>query len=139
MARYSISYQRLGEKPAIYELEAKSDAEARMRFLNLSWVAFQPIAINSIAIKGAQPEEAKVAVRTVSPIPRKQAAAIRAASEKIDWQGEVARLTEEIGTLADQAQALTRAGDHDAADALRAKAKKLSDERAAITKRNKRK
>lgn len=206
MARYSISFTRPGEGPAIHVLEAKSDAEARLRFMNLSWVAFTAISINSIALKGDQPEAAKKATskkpgkvgatytaiaqrsesvpprraeqrepRTISreatkaaadraearadgrsgralgkqprshayvraASPKGQEASIRAAAAGIvapDWQAEIERLTDEIGDLADKAQALTRAGDYDAADALRAKAKQLAATRAEITKRNK--
>ena len=54
-----------------------------------------------------------------------------------DWPKECDRLTDQIGRLADKAQALMRTGKHDEADRLRAEAKKLSDERAAITRRNK--
>lgn len=150
MAIYSINYQRPGEPSAIHELEAKSEPEARMRFLNLSWVAFTAISVVSIGLKGNQPEEAKAAARAATrktshavdslAYAMKTAGTTRSptAPPGFDPAAEINRLTDEIGDLADQAQALTRAGDHDAADALRAKAKQLAATRAEITKRNRR-
>ncbi|MCR6673260.1 hypothetical protein [Devosia ginsengisoli] len=220
MAKYSISYTRPGEPPAIHELEAGSEPAARIRFLNLSWVAFSDISINSIAIAAAQPEEAKAKARKAvtagvkphafrsrfgtgdciecgqpaghalhkgfdptmdwrpsmrskasdkaeaaavrmkaagvefQPLPNVGAASskpagvvieqpsrqggkrARAAALGLDPWAEANRLSQEIGDLADKAQALTRAGKHDEADAMRAKAKKLAAIRAEITKRN---
>jgi hypothetical protein len=62
-AVYVIEYVRPGEKSAMHELAAESEAAARVRFLNLSWVAFTGIVIKSIGIKADQPEAAKVAAR----------------------------------------------------------------------------
>lgn len=66
-ATYSIAFTRPGE-PGVHEhkLRAGSDAEARIRFLNLSWVAFTEIAITSVAIASDQPDEDKAAARKAS-------------------------------------------------------------------------
>lgn len=164
MAIYSICFidptAEPGQRKRIHELGAKSDAEARIRFMNLSWVAFTAISIDSIALKADQPEEAKEAARKASraaskgkgpggdviaaigadkaervmraPLPKP----VRVRAEDSKWRADVDRLTEEIGKLADKAQALTRKGKHDDADKLRAQAKQLAADRAAITKRN---
>lgn len=53
MTRYRITYIDPNPKPGadskrVHELEEASDAHARMRFLNLSWVAFTAITIDTI-------------------------------------------------------------------------------------------
>lgn len=151
MARYSISYVRPGEGVFEHILEAKSDAEARIRFMNLGWVAFTAISINSIALKGDQPEDAKAATRKgsgrkiidgLSEAKNGDIGKVHArvtAPPGFDPEAEINHITEDIGRLADLAQTHTRAGNHEKADALRAKAKTLAAKRAEITKRNRRK
>jgi len=138
MAIYSIAYRRPGEPVASHRLEAKSDAEARIRFLNLSWVAFTGIEIDSIALAHDQPEEAKQAARAASRRPQaaRTAPPPETAPPGFDWRAECDRLTEKIGKLADVAQACRRAGKHALADAKMAEAKKLAAQRAALTKKN---
>ncbi|XAI96314.1 hypothetical protein [Microcystis phage Mae-JY30] len=159
MAIYSISYHRPGVGVAAHKLSAQSEPEARIRFLNLSWVAFTEITINSIALAADQPEEAKAAARQASgrmptlraepeaikPAPRearrRTEAAIRlqvAGVKQDDWQAECDRLTDEIGKLADEAQALIRKGRHEAASELRTKARALVDARASLIIQNRR-
>ncbi len=160
MAIYSISYHRPGEWGGeAFKLSASSEEEARIRFLNLSWVAFTGITISSIAIAADQPEEAKAAARKAGgrapalraepeaskPAPRearrRTEAAIRlqvAGVKQDDWQAECDRLTDEIGKLADEAQALIRRGRHEAAAELRTKARALVDARASLIIQNRR-
>jgi len=140
MAVYSIAYKRPGEPVATHKLTAKSDAEARIRFLNLPWVAFTEIAVVSIAIASDQPEEAKADARAASRRPQaaRMAPTPVTAPPSFDWRAECDRLTEKIGKLADAAQACRRAGKLKLADAKMAEAKKLAEQRAAITKKHRR-
>ncbi len=63
MARYYVEYLRPGEPPVMHELEAASEPQARIRFLNLSWVAFTGIVIKSVGVASDQPEAAKERAR----------------------------------------------------------------------------
>ncbi len=133
MARYLISYRRPGESVETYEISGKSEAEARTRFLNLGWVVFTEISIIAAEpILAVEP--------AADPAPPAQAPVVRTAPQSqppVDWRAECDALTEDIGRLADQAQADDRVGRHAAAKRKRQRAKDLAATRAAITKRSK--
>lgn len=156
MATYEITYRRPGGSPkgVRHKLEAASNAQARIRFLNLDWVAFTEIDI--VSIEAVEPETAFVPhgvydcagnrktsgpIFMPEPVPDRvrkvEVASRQMGKTAVNWRKECDRLTAEISKLADQAQALARKGKHDQADAIRAKAKELAAQRAAITKRNK--
>lgn len=145
MAKYSISYSRPGEAPSVFIIEAKSEPEARIRFMNLSWVAFTSIVINSIALAHNQPETAKQAAlkakgaRKAKRPPEAAAAPVATAAPGDSWRDQCDRLSKQISDLSDKAMIATRKGNHRLAAKLRAEAKEFAATRAEITKRNKRK
>ncbi len=139
MTAYVITYRQRGRENGVHRVEAGSDKEAKNRFLNLDWVAFCEIEIVSIEpaiepLREYDPYRSRArpaSMRVATPSP----AATQAPGS--DWRAECDRLTDEIAKLADTAQTLARVGDHDGAANVRAQAKKLAAERAAITKRSK--
>lgn len=159
MAKYEISYRRPDRAHGVHQLEAKSDAEARIRFLNLDWVAFSDIEIlkiepaligdytqggrledrpyNPYSVRRPSDEAAKYAAALVRQVTTGKGIDVPARAPSADWRKECDRLTTKIEKLAEAAQKCARAGKHELARAKRAEAKKLADERAAITKRNK--
>lgn len=149
MALYAVTYRRPGRMEGEHRLEAVSDAQARILFLNLDWVAFEDIEIISIEpAAGLEPigrynayRPRRVAVvdhsRRMGKTEAEKARKSATSPPGFDWRAECDRLDEQIINLSDAAQACERAGKHRLASAKRAKVKELADQRSAIIKRSK--
>ena len=139
MARYSISYTRPGEPPAEHKLNARSDAEAKIRFLNLPWVQFTEISINSIALAADQPEAAKATAREASR-PKgkgKPAGETRRLSTPAQAAPTVAGLSDEIERLQLKRAAALARGDHASAGALNQRINEAKRQRHELLKSGK--